>query len=52
MSSVTEGEDELCVTVPKLMLGYRGDTARTDAIFLPDLRVSFENRYLYRTYDI
>ena len=45
-------EGELCVTGPQLMLGYHSDPERTATGFLPDPRLPFVNRPLYRTGDI
>ena len=45
-------QGELCVTGPQLMLGYHGAPERTAAAFVPDPRLSFVHRLLYRTGDI
>ena len=45
-------EGELCVTGPQLMLGYHGDPEQTAAAFVPDPRLPFVHRALYRTGDI
>jgi D-alanine--poly(phosphoribitol) ligase subunit 1 len=45
-------EGELCVAGPQLMLGYHGDTDRTEAAFASDPRLPFVTRPIYRTGDI
>lgn len=45
-------EGELCVTGPQLMLGYYEDPLRTKKAFVPDPRIDYIQRLLYRTGDL
>lgn len=45
-------EGELCVTGPQLMLGYFEDPLRTKKAFVPDPRIKYIQRLLYRTGDL